>query len=158
MQDDATGASPPLNRGRAADLIGRSALSAHQKLILLAYMSHLPSDRPPDSGVAWPGLDTLSTWASCSRSTAQAARAELLTAGVLVAVERGDTSMKCRLDFERLASWEPPARESRRGGCRCSAPNPPQSSLPTNPPQTSLTRTCRARPRPRPLARASSRS
>jgi len=116
MQDDATGASPPLNRGRAADLIGRSALSAHQKLILLAYMSHLPSDRPPDSGVAWPGLDTLSTWASCSRSTAQAARAELLTAGVLVAVERGDTSMKCRLDFERLASWEPPARESRRGG------------------------------------------
>ena len=116
MQDDATGASPPLNRGRAADLIGRSALSAHQKLILLAYMSHLPSDRPPDSGVAWPGLDTLSTWASCSRSTAQAARAELLTAGVLVAVERGDTSMKCRLDFGRLASWEPPARESRRGG------------------------------------------
>ncbi len=116
MQDDAAGAGPPLNRGRAADLIGKSALSAHQKLILLAYMSHLPSDRPPDSGVAWPGLDTLSTWASCSRSTAQAARAELLTAGVLVAVERGDTSMKCRLDFERLASWEPPARESRRGG------------------------------------------
>ncbi len=116
MTDTPAGASPPLNRGRAADLIGRSPLSAHQKLILLAYMSHLPSERPPDAGVAWPGLETLSAWASCSRSTAQAARAELLAAGILVAVERGDTSMKCRLDFDRLAGWEPPARDSRRGG------------------------------------------
>ena len=116
MTDAQAGAPPPLNRGRAADLIGRSKLSAHQKLILLAYMSHLPSERPPDAGVAWPGLETLSAWASCSRSTAQAARAELLTAGILVAVERGDTSMKCRLDFERLAAWEAPASASRRGG------------------------------------------
>jgi len=116
MKDTPAGAAPPLNRGRAADLIGRSPLSAHQKLILLAYMSHLPSERPPDAGVAWPGLETLSAWASCSRSTAQAARAELLAAGILVAVERGDTSMKCRLDFDRLAGWEPPARDSRRGG------------------------------------------
>jgi hypothetical protein len=79
-------------------------------------MSHLPSERPPDAGVAWPGLETLSVWASCSRSTAQAARAELLSAGILVAVERGDTSMKCRLAFDRLAAWEPPASDSRRGG------------------------------------------
>ena len=86
MTDTPAGASPPLNRGRAADLIGRSPLSAHQKLILLAYMSHLPSERPPDAGVAWPGLETLSAWASCSRSTAQAARAELLAAEIFPGV------------------------------------------------------------------------
>ncbi len=122
-----------MNRGQAGDLIGRAALSAHQKLILLAYMSHLPSDRPVGEGVAWPGLSTLCVWASCSRSTAQAARAELLTAGLLVAVERGEQAMRCRIDTEALAAWpagERPAQRERvpalveDGGCRQSAPLP----------------------------------
>lgn len=123
----------PVNRGQAGDLIGRAALSAHQKLILLAYMSHLPSDRPVGDGVAWPGLSTLCVWASCSRSTAQAARAELLAAGLLVAVERGEQAMRCRIDTDALASWpagERPAQRERTpaqaedGGCRLPAPVP----------------------------------
>lgn len=122
-----------MNRGQAGDLIGRAALSAHQKLILLAYMSHLPSDRPVGEGVAWPGLSTLCVWASCSRSTAQAARAELLTAGLLVAVERGEQAMRCRIDTETLAAWpagerpvqrERPAGPAEDGGCRLPAPLP----------------------------------
>lgn len=122
-----------MNRGQAGDLIGRAALSAHQKLILLAYMSHLPSDRPVGDGVAWPGLSTLCVWASCSRSTAQAARAELLTAGLLVAVERGEQAMRCRIDTDALAAWpqgERPAVRERNppvvdeGVCRPAAPVP----------------------------------
>jgi hypothetical protein len=96
-----------VNRGQVADIIGRSALSPYQKLVLLCYMSHLPSAAAIGSGVAWPGLQTLASWASCSRSTAQAARAQLLEAGILVAVERSEVAMKCRLNLVALAAWAP---------------------------------------------------
>jgi hypothetical protein len=98
-----------MNRGQVADIIGRSALSPYQKLILLCYLSHLPSAQAINTGLAWPGLQTLATWASCSRSTAQTARAHLLEAGILVAVVRSERGMKVRLDLHALQK-----------GCACS--------------------------------------
>ena len=106
-----------MNRGQVADIIGRSALSPYQKLILLCYLSHLPSAQAIGAGLAWPGLQTLATWASCSRSTAQQARAELLALGILVAVERSEHAVKVRLDTTALQAWTStePGAVSRQG-------------------------------------------
>jgi hypothetical protein len=105
-----------VNRGQVADIIGRSALSPYQKLILLCYLSHLPSAQAVGTGLAWPGLQTLATWASCSRSTAQTARAHLLEAGILVAVVRSERGMKVRLDLHALQRWTPVQGAGTRQG------------------------------------------
>jgi hypothetical protein len=105
-----------MNRGQVADIIGRSALSPYQKLILLCYLSHLPSAQAVGTGLAWPGLQTLATWASCSRSTAQTARAHLLEAGILVAVVRSERGMKVRLDLHALQRWTPVQGAGTRQG------------------------------------------
>ena len=91
-----------LHRGQVADLVGRSALTAHEKLIVLCYLAHAPSSQAPGAGVSWPGLQTLASWASCSRSTAQAARGRLFNLGVLVAVERAEHACKVRIDLGAL--------------------------------------------------------
>jgi hypothetical protein len=105
-----------MNRGQVADIIGRSALSPYQKLVLLCYLSHLPSSQAIGAGLAWPGLQTLATWASCSRSTAQTARAQLLEAGILVAVVRSERGMKVRLDVGALQDWKPVQGAATRQG------------------------------------------
>jgi len=91
-----------LHRGQVADLVGRSALTAHEKLIVLCYLAHAPSSQAPGAGLSWPGLQTLASWASCSRSTAQAARGRLFNLGVLVAVERAEHACKVRIDLGAL--------------------------------------------------------
>jgi hypothetical protein len=148
-----------MNRGQVADIIGRSALSPYQKLILLCYLSHLPSAQAVGTGLAWPGLQTLATWASCSRSTAQHRSGAPPRGRHLGGREFAPSApMKVRLDLTRAAepgrSVQPvPARGrvpphgtggcrllargvpgAGTGGCRELAPNPPQRTLLNNPP------------------------
>jgi hypothetical protein len=102
-----------MNRGAAADLICRSKLTPQAKLIALAYLSHQSSAEDPREATSWPGLSTLAEWASASRSTTQAHRAELRRAGCLLVVEVREDSLRCRLDLEAIERYTPPPVEPK---------------------------------------------
>jgi len=96
-----------MNRGQAADKILRSTLTGPEKLILLGYLSHIPSASGV-SGVAWPGIATLASYASLKETATRAARTRAIASGSLVVVDAvNGRPMKCRLDLDALVARPP---------------------------------------------------